>query len=433
MKISLIHCYSDHNRGDTGIIASIVDLITEINPDCDISGISTFAHDDIRFKEEHHHTRKTISNMHPSFFPEPGQKSTSDAASIGEKLTKPFRFIISFIKNIIVLISGSKTIAKLIYNKSEYASFKCFIESERVISKGGSFLYSFKGLRGNLFFIRMIFPFYLAKRFSVKIYIFSQSIGPFQNKTADFLFRVIMPKIDGIYLRESSCLKYIRKKSSNIQIISDSAFALNYSNQDLCDDFGETPKIAITARPHKFEDSTKKSNYFDALEALIETALKDGYKVYLVAQVTGPTAGEDDRTVLSKLKSSFPDNENVIYIAKDFSPRELKLIYSRMNLVVGTRLHSTIFSLGALTPSINIAYHGTKSEGIMSRLGMADYMIHIDHITSDELITLFREAILNSAEIIAQLNDKLPAIKGELVSSMKQVITGHLTDTTNTK
>lgn len=425
MKISLIHCYSDHNRGDTGIISSIVDLITEVNPSCEISAISTFAYNDSRFKEEHHHTRKTISTMHPSFFPEPGQKSANEIAGLGEKLIKPFRFIISLIKNIIVLISGSRTIAKLVYNESEYASFKCFIESERVISKGGSFLYSFKGMRGNLFFLRMIFPFYLAKRFSVKIYIYSQSVGPFQNNTADFLFRTIMPKIDGIYLRESSCLKYIKKKTPNIRIISDSAFALKYSNQKLPFDLGQGPKIAITARPHRFEDPNKQNNYLTALLDLIKTALVDGYKVYLVAQVTGPTAGEDDRTILRKLKSSFPNNDRVVYIADDFSPRELKLLYSKMNLVVGTRLHSTIFSLGALTPSVNIAYHGTKSEGIMSRLGLEGYMIHIEKITSDELIKLYKKAITNNDEIINQLNDKLPPLKSELINSMQEVLSDY--------
>lgn len=422
MKVSLIHCYSDHNRGDTGIIASIVDLIKEVNPSCEISAISTFAHDDVRFAEEHRHTKKAIPLMHPSFFPEPGQKKTNKITSKIEKILKPLRFTISLLKNIIVLIFGSRKIAKLIYNKHEYESFLSFIESDRIISKGGSFLYSFKGLRGNLFFIRMIFPFYLAKRFSVNIYIYSQSVGPFQNKTADFLFRKIMPEIDGIYLRESACLKYIKNKTTNIHIISDSAFALKTHDLKLSFELDNGPKIAITARPHKFENSTKQDTYLLALLDLIKMAVADGYLVYLVAQVTGPAAGEDDRNILKILKSSFTNNDSVLYIDNDFCPRELKVLYSQMDLVIGTRLHSTIFSLGALTPSINIAYHGTKSEGIMGRLGLEAYMVHIEEINSRTLIELYKKTTENKDTIINQLNTNLPKLKTELLKAMQEII-----------
>lgn len=422
MKISLVHCYSDHNRGDTGIISSIVDLIKEAEPSCVITGISTFGQDDIRFTEDHNHTRKTIEHMYPSFFPEPGQQTANRTSSFSERLLKPLRFTSSLIKNLTVLTFGSEQIAKLVYNESEFRSFKSLIDSDRVISKGGSFLYSFKGMRGNLFFIRMIFPLYLAKRFSVQTYIYSQSIGPFQNRTASFLFNLIMPKIDGIYLRESSCLKYIKEKTPNIHIISDSAFALKYDKQQLSFTLVDGPKIAITARPHKFEASDKQDNYINGLTELIKTARQDGYVVYLIAQVTGPTAGEDDRNALIQLKSSFLNDPNVIYISDDFCPRELKLIYSQMCLVVGTRLHSTIFSLGAFTPSINIAYHGTKSEGIMGRLGLQDYVIHIEAINNKNITELFKKAITNRVKIIDQLKNNLPELKTELLSAMKEIL-----------
>lgn len=422
MKISLIHCYSDHNRGDTGIIASIVDLIKEVDPASVISGISTFGHDDIRFAEDHNHTRKSVTQMYPAFFPEPGQQVTSTVSAFWEKLLKPFRFITSLGKNLAVLAFGSQKLAKLIYNKSEYESFKSLIDSDVVISKGGSFLYSFKGMRGNLFFIRMILPLYLAKRFSVKTYIYSQSIGPFQNRTADFLFNLIIPKLEGVYLRESSCLKHIKNKTPNIHIISDSAFALKYDAQKLTFTLAEGPKIAITARPHKFETHKMQDNYINGLVELIKTARKDGYIVYLIAQVTGPTAGEDDRNVLAKLKSNFLNDFGVIYISDDFCPRELKLIYSKMCLVVGTRLHSTIFSLGAFTPSINIAYHGTKSEGIMGRLGLADYVVNIEAINNKNIVQLYQKAIANEAKITEQLNDKLPALRNELLNAMQNIL-----------
>lgn len=422
MKISLIHCYSDHNRGDTGIIASIVDLIKEVDPACVISGISTFGHDDIRFTEDHNHTRKSVTQMYPAFFPEPGQQATNTVSAFGEKLFKPFRFITSLGKNLAVLAFGSQKLAKLIYNKSEYESFKSLIDSDVVISKGGSFLYSFKGMRGNLFFIRMIFPLYLAKRFSVSTYIYSQSIGPFQNRTAEFLFNLIIPTLDGVYLRESSCLKFIKNKTPNIHIISDSAFALKYDTQKLAFTLAKEPKIAITARPHKFESQEKQDNYVNGLVELIRTARRDNYIIYLIAQVTGPTAGEDDRNALIKLKSYFLDDPEVVYISNDFCPRELKLIYSQMCLVVGTRLHSTIFSLGALTPSINIAYHGTKSEGIMGRLGLADYVIHIEAINNQNIVQLYQKAITNKNSIIEQLNEKLPDLNLELLNAMHQVL-----------
>lgn len=420
MKATLIHCYSDHNRGDTGIIYSIHDLAKSCDTDLDIRAMSVFSSLDSRLETDHRHTRKLIAEVYPSFFPEPGFQATSGKAP--SNTVKALTFTKYLIINTAIYITKSKRIAKKLLSSSEYQSFENFITSDKVISKGGSFLYSFKGINGALFFARMIYPFYLAKRFNIDCYIYSQSIGPFENKSAKYLFKKIQPHIRKIFLRESKCLQYLDKHSNNIQIISDSAFALETSKPITTKEKRTNKRVAITARPHKFKNKDQEKIYIAAFSKLINHITQKNYEVYLVPQVTGPSKGEDDREVLDILYQNADHKERIRYPSDDLDPREIKSLYGQMDYLVGTRLHSVIFALGMGVPCINIAYHGTKAEGIMGALGLESYVLNIETLTSEELISKFEDLQENTEELSESISNGIKQIKTTLSESMKKLL-----------
>lgn len=423
MKITLIHCYSDHNRGDTGIIYSIHDLIQLADPNADIRAMSVFADKDSRLQSDHKHTSEIIETIYPAFFPEPGIYSNTDSVVQKKAIRKLATFLKYTLINVVLYITKSKSLAKLMFSKNEYASFENFISSDLIISKGGSFLYSFKGWNGTLFFFRMISPFYLAKRFGVRSYIYSQSIGPFENRSSKVLFNKIQNSINKIYLREKQCLQYLKTTGDNIQIISDSAFALKESSSKTDKIINSGKKLAITARPHKFENPLQQEVYITALCDLINTLIDENYQIYLIAQVTGPSPAEDDRNVLDVLYERTNNKENIFYIKDNLNPRDLKSLYGEMDYLVGTRLHSVIFALGMGVPCINIAYHGTKAEGIMGNLGLNDYVLNIKSMNSASLLKCFRELDSNSKKYKSLISSGLVKIQNELKNSMQDIIT----------
>ena len=46
-----------------------------------------------------------------------------------------------------------------------------------------------------------------------------------------------------------------------------------------------------------------------------------------------------------------------------------------MDAFIGTRLHSTIFSMRAGVPAIGLVYHGTKTQGIFEKIGVPELVI----------------------------------------------------------
>ena len=68
MKVTLIHCYSDDNRGDCGIIYSIHQLIKNNAPDVIINAMSVFNSNDNYFKDGYKFTNEIFTKIYlPSF------------------------------------------------------------------------------------------------------------------------------------------------------------------------------------------------------------------------------------------------------------------------------------------------------------------------------------------------------------------------------
>ena len=67
--------------------------------------------------------------------------------------------------------------------------------------------------------------------------------------------------------------------------------------------------------------------------------------IIFIPQVTSEHHGDDDRITADKIYGLLK-NKNDVYLLKNrYSHQEIKAIYSNLDLLVGTRFHSVIFSL----------------------------------------------------------------------------------------
>lgn len=414
----LTHCYSDQNRGDAGIIEATVDLIKSIDKNAFINGVSVFDEKDERFANDHYFTKKIVDNIFPPLFPEPNIQKNGEGYNTVKKLLFFFGLLII---NVLLIIFPFDWMARRLLSKRQCETFALIKKADYIISKGGSFLYSLKGVSGEFFLTRMIFSFMLPIALKKRTCIFGQSIGPFENPISKKITYQVLKKIDYIFLREAECFKYLPKDVADRSIIiPDAAFYLKPKKSDFVFD---GKNAAITARPHKFsnikeEQEIKFKLYIDSLIAIIKTLQKENYSIHLIGQVTGPSQSEDDRNALKKIFENFNDYENIkLWREEDklLSPKQLVSLYSSMDLTVGTRLHSSIFSIAGGTPSLNIAYHGTKSQGVMKSVGLEDFVINIEEISiekSEILIT----------ELIKFLNEKKKVIESRVEVHRKKLI-----------
>lgn len=434
----LTHCYTDSNKGDAGIIIATTQLIKDAFENAEVNFMSTYSENDEQYKTEHKIINNYSQSTYPNVFGEPVKVQT-----LGE-FSRVLSFISGLFKALLVLISSNCHFLRIFLSKNEIEGIKEFLSSDVIISKGGSFLYSEdNSIRQSLSLIRMLYPFWLARRFNKKIVIFSQSLGPVNGSFNKLIFRLSLGCVKHIYLRESLCLdKYNEVKSLaecvGFSIIPDSAFYMkdqnevgNYGTQGKIDDHKMNVGLTIVDHDFKYikcdkEREQKRKNYRESIIKFIEYAY-DNYdaNINIFSQVRALNShlGHSDVLISREIEEHFLKTPiSVVYHDENWTPLELREFYKKMDVFVGTRLHSVIFSLSVSTPVINIAYHGTKSQGIFANIpGIESYVVDINSITSDGIISLFEDIVTNKDDIKYNISRNVEVIKEKLLLAMKTV------------
>jgi colanic acid/amylovoran biosynthesis protein len=106
-----------------------------------------------------------------------------------------------------------------------------------------------------------------------------------------------------------------------------------------------------------------------------------GAKAVFFPQSTGPSAAEDDRHVARRIARRIADRlpgaaARVVVVEQAVAPALLKSAFGRMDIFLGTRMHSVIFALAEAVPCVAVGYLH-KSRGIMRMAGQAERLADI--------------------------------------------------------
>ncbi|MBO3700883.1 polysaccharide pyruvyl transferase family protein [Roseivirga sp. E12] len=410
MKVALIHCYSDFNKGDLGIILGTINALTEVKPDLEINAISTFEINDPKFSTDHHLLKSHVKTVYPSVL----GRVFSNKGKIGLAWK-----VLKDVPKMISIYSGLFRVApKLLLGKSGAESFRIIEEADLVISKGGSFICNERGLINQMRFFRLMSTFWLCFKAGKEVSILGQSLGPLYGNYCRKFTNRLLNKCNHVVIRETTCLEaypYIQK-GQNFVIGNDMAFSLQLGNIEM-------PKpyegyVGFTIK--RFSDKVIDDNYSDTLKKSMEYLVKElGKKVVIVPHVTIDDDFQKGKEVYDLLDTS--TKENVLVLNNDYDANELLDLYGQLSLMVGTRLHSTIFATVAGTPAINISYHGTKSRGVFSGLEINDLVLEGNDINYFNLKTKIDE-ILSGTRDFDQVQERLMTIKADNLKMVKTIL-----------
>jgi colanic acid/amylovoran biosynthesis protein len=438
MKYSITHCYTDKNKGDAAIIIATVQLIKSIDNNAEINMFSTYGIKDKRFVEDHKIIKNYASTLYPGCFHDPEILwGNSDKSRI-------ISFFLIFLKSTFLLITKKNILLKIFYKKEEIKAINSFLDSDIIISKGGSYLTTQNtSIRQTLSFIRMLYPFIVAKRYNKKMYIFSQSLGPVKGRFNQWLFKKVLKNVNKIYLRESLCLEKYKSvkflcKYVYCKVIPDTAFYLKSDSSDSSSLPINISKynVGYTLVDHAFkyilsdiERDIKinkyKNSIIDSMKFLIDNYNADIH-IFPQVLVDNSFKGHNDIKISKEIKESFIGTKyenKVNFYNENLSPLELRNAYSKMKIFIGTRLHSVIFSLSVGVPSINISYHGTKSQGILNNIKYFEkFVLDIDTISADYIIKKIKELIKNRKFLSDHLKSEVNKINLKLEEAMKELI-----------
>jgi colanic acid/amylovoran biosynthesis protein len=395
-KYSLINCYSDNNKGDLGIILSTIDYIRNNDPGADIIGVSTYNYSDPSFHTEHVLLNKTI-DVYPSIFGE---------LNIGGNKSQPIKLIKFFwdtIRLILFLILPASISAKFLFSKNEKKTFLRLKESDFIVSKGGSFICNDLNMRSKIALLRFVYIFLLSFKLSKKVIILNQSIGPVYGKFSIKIVNYILKKCDKVVLRENECIEQYQYLSFPKDTIISNDIAFYLEPKEVINNFQDgNINIGITM---KYVDKGKESEYQTMWIEFIEYVLQNykNTKIIIFNQVPIDKDIEASWMIYKKINDIY--KEKIIFMTNDYESSMLKYLYGKMDFFVGTRLHSAIFAMGELVPTICISYHGTKAEGIFNNMGVSEFVVQ--EYDDNILINKFGKLFLQVDKCKDNLKNKL--------------------------
>lgn len=403
MNILITNVYSYDNKGDAAIVLTMLEDITSQFPDAKIK-ISSIDEKDLNKYGEY-------------------EVIQSSFGKIINKSKNKFQLIFNLLKEVTLLF------VVLVFNRIfniRYCpkKFNYIKEFDLVIACGGGYLLT-KSNKAILPLIIFLEELIIGYSFRKRYVFYNQSIGPFYSSNHLRIIQPLLKNASLILLREEISLQRLQVLNlNNIILTSDIAFNLRATNSikvDLLAKNNDRLKIGITVRNWLSKD--KQKYYEDEFAKFIEEIVSSGkVEVYFMPQVISTSLNDNDLTVSKRIyrkigNSSFSDRISVI--EENFHPGELKSLISKMDVFIGTRMHSNIFALSSLIKTIAISYE-PKTVGIMKMLNLSNYVIEMEDVTSNKLHELYN-SIISDNSYLEKLNKEVPKIKKSAMNNLLKI------------
>lgn len=263
--------------------------------------------------------------------------------------------------------------------------------------------------------------------------IYANSIGPFNHQYSLPLIRYIFNKVDVITVREKISKKLLQdiEVTTPTFVTADAAFSLTPISSDISkkmikEKTGWLEKEAyagITAIQWNFPNEKslkKKEMYNNYLMVLAKSAdyliEKYGFKIIFFPQVRSNV--KDDVVALMDVFEKLKNKNNAKVITDDFTPEEMQGMYGQMQILIGSRFHSCIFSLSMNVIPIVIEYEGHKSSGIMELLNLEDLVFKIENLELEQIKTKIDEVLSHKTDIKKKLKRNMVNMNKEAANNI---------------
>lgn len=385
MKVLLVNGWSDDNKGDAAIVQGLATLLLNAWGNVQFGLVSNFSTGVPGGLHYHYrHTALLISGLQvfPSLLP-----ANIGSVSVESRIRRVMYNAWCFLRSLFLLVLGAH--AAFLLRGDERKTLAAFRSADVVISKGGHIVFSTGSLLSFLGLYKNTFPLLFALRLRKPSCIYSQSIGPVLGLPHTWLTRYLLSKVQVVYLREPLSYELVRRLvgkrcRSALDLTWDTGFLVKV--QDLPPNMAEQLPIkfaAMTLRPWHFPFAGMSAGalYIRYLDQMVEIARhlynRHNLPVVLVPQCIGPYESEMDYRAWRDFSERLGEQRWVHELQADLTAGQLKEIYRRATVTIGTRFHSVILSLSAGTPAIALSYSGFKATGIMRMLELGHLVFDI--------------------------------------------------------
>lgn len=396
---------STYNKGDAAIVLGLIQIIKKFFPDSEITIFTGTPNEDKKY------------------FEQVGVTTHLQLLNYVDRKIPPKLYAVYFLLKILWLFLCTK-INHIPIRKKDKLILELYQKADLVISAAG-------GRLGERLFSQIVtelIPLYFATKIGKKVFVCAQSIEPFSSKILEFLNKFVLNRVEFITVREPLSLQVIQ--SLNVKtptsLTADPAFLLNHSSPEHAKallveyDIPINNKILIgisvanLSRKKITKSNIRVINYINLISSSLEQIIEDTNAVIVFFPQVIFKPKEDDREISFLIKNTIKKSlaSNVYVLEKNYSPEQLKTMMGIMNVFVGTRLHSCIFSLGMNVPTLVLGY-GQKAFGTMKMLELEKYVLDINKIESTQIVTLVKNLLNHHESIKQKIKEKIPQIQNE--------------------
>ena len=274
------------------------------------------------------------------------------------------------------------------------------------ISGGGSLLQDVTGLKSIPYYLSFV---YLAQLFNKKTVFYGQGIGPVNNKFYQQLIKHAATKAEWVSVRDNKSYDLLKQwgVAQNKLFLSIDP-VLSLTENDLAsinsDQKKQTkakkPLIGISVRPWQNENYLQPLS--EAINQLGEQIQAEFVIIPLYPQQDVPTA--------EKLAALL--NSPVKIVKKTKSPLEMISFFSKLDFLIGVRLHSLIFAACNQIPFFALSYD-PKVTSFVSSLNHSEYVSLNKPLSVEKTKQKLNDSWQNKAKLKQELQSKQKIWKKE--------------------
>lgn len=273
------------------------------------------------------------------------------------------------------------------------------------------------------------FLIFIAKVFNTRTMIYATSSRKLKTKYGRILTRYIFNNVDQITIREKETITEIKKLGIKkpFHLTVDPALTLPLAPPKVMDEILhkeslndlKRPLIGICLRPmltdafhiHHYQLFSKEEieHFKRTLVRISDYLTTIGTVVFVPMHTVAP---DDDREFAHEIIGRMQNSSEVKSIENSYSPQENKGILSKLDLVLGVRLHALILASSANVPVIAISY-GHKTSGLMELLGLKNFSFNIGQLNYDDFKKQIDFFWSNKDRIREELKRQMISLKKE--------------------
>lgn len=382
MKILITNVFGISNKGDHALFDVIYQFLSKLYPDAEFCGIS--------------------SN------PDGNASEYQKVSWVGLPWTLDSR-ISRFRKGRILLKAICFVLWNLLLRRTHPFTEKFDDVDISVACPGGYIEDSNWSLWGHLFQI-----WYATSR-GCRVFLAPQSIGPVKASWARLIIRYILNRCEGIYCRDEFSYRFVTEElgvKASTEFTRDIAFSLSSSffRDSTVTEAGEKC-VGLTVIDWGFYgDKEARQRYTNALDYICERYQDKGWRVVVFLQTQSFSTVRNDRIVADYLVQK----HGCELVEQSNSLSAYLSNFSKIDFLIGSRLHSCIFASLYSKPILNFSYL-PKCFHALQDLSLERFSIPIDRIDFSKLECLLVELEdpNTRSEIVRRMNLSLNGIKKE--------------------